>query len=264
MPTIEPHRHRQVAESFGADAARYDRARPDYPRELVERITALCPGPRPYVLDIGSGTGIVARQFAEAGCRVLGVDADARMVGLAQRRGVAAEVAAFEAWGPGGRRFDAAVAGQAWHWIDPVAGAGRAASALRPGAPLAVFWNAVEPPATLAREFAAIYGRVVPGSLFDRQAAMSAVDTYAALCGRAADGMRRSGAFAGPERWRFDWERAYGRDEWLDHLRTTGGHAQLGPEQRVAALAAVGAAIDAAGGGFTARYATLAVVAARV
>ncbi|MFI6643004.1 class I SAM-dependent methyltransferase [Streptomyces sp. NPDC050504] len=263
MPTIEPHRQRRTAESFGADAARYDRARPDYPRELVERIVALCPDPRPYVLDIGSGTGIVARQFAAAGCRVLGVDPDARMGDLARRGGVESEVAGFEDWDPAGRRFDAAVSGQAWHWIDPVAGAGRAASALRPGAPLAVFWNAVEPPAALAREFAGIYARVAPGSLLAGEPSLSAVDGYGALCARAEDGLRRAGAFAGPERWRLDWERTYGREEWLDHLRTTGGHAQLSPGQRAAVLTDVGAAIDAAGGEFTARYATLAVVAAR-
>jgi hypothetical protein len=59
----EPHRHRQVAESFGADPGRYDRARPGYPAALVERIVAA-----------SRGTGIAARQFQAAGCRVLGVD----------------------------------------------------------------------------------------------------------------------------------------------------------------------------------------------
>jgi tetratricopeptide (TPR) repeat protein len=49
----EPHRHRQVAESFGADPGRYDRARPCYPGALVERIVAASPGPG--VLDVGCG-----------------------------------------------------------------------------------------------------------------------------------------------------------------------------------------------------------------
>ena len=76
MPTIpppsgsrsrpEPHRHRQVAESFGGDAERYDRTRPRYPDAMVERIVAASPGPD--VLDVGCGTGIEARQFQAAGC----------------------------------------------------------------------------------------------------------------------------------------------------------------------------------------------------
>jgi ubiquinone/menaquinone biosynthesis C-methylase UbiE len=81
----ESHQYRQVAESFGADAERYDRTRPSYPAALVERIVAASPGPA--VLDVGCGTGIAARQFQAAGCRVLGVDPDARMADLAGRAG---------------------------------------------------------------------------------------------------------------------------------------------------------------------------------
>ena len=44
-PRIELHRYRGVAESFGADPGRYDRARPRYPGALVERIVAASPGP---------------------------------------------------------------------------------------------------------------------------------------------------------------------------------------------------------------------------
>jgi ubiquinone/menaquinone biosynthesis C-methylase UbiE len=60
-----------VAESFGSDAARYDRSRPSYPDALVNRIVAASPGRR--ILDVGCGTGIAARQFQAAGCRVLGL-----------------------------------------------------------------------------------------------------------------------------------------------------------------------------------------------
>src|SRR5215469_8355085 len=90
-PVNELHRHRQVAESFGADPRRYDRARPRYPAALVERIIAASPGPG--VLDVGCGTGIAARQFQAAGCRVLGVDPDARMAGVARQSGLEVEVA---------------------------------------------------------------------------------------------------------------------------------------------------------------------------
>lgn len=120
-PAIEPHRARQIAESFGLDAERYERARPRYPDAMVEAIVAASPGPR--VLDAGCGTGIAGRQFQAAGCQVLGVDPDARMADLARRSGVAAEVAKFEDWDPAGREFDVVIAGQAWHWVDPVADA---------------------------------------------------------------------------------------------------------------------------------------------
>jgi SAM-dependent methyltransferase len=127
---------------------------------MVESIVAASPGPG--VLDVGCGTGIAARQFQAAGCRVLGVEPDARMAGVARRFGVEAEVATFEAWDGGGRAFDAVVAGQAWHWVDPVAGAVKAAQVLRPGGRLAVFWNSFRPPADVGEAFAMVHRRVVP------------------------------------------------------------------------------------------------------
>lgn len=89
----EPHRARQVAESFGTDTERYDRSRPHYPDAMVERIITASPGR--HVLDVGCGTGIQARQFQAAGCTVLGVEPDARMAEFARRTGVEVEVAAF-------------------------------------------------------------------------------------------------------------------------------------------------------------------------
>jgi SAM-dependent methyltransferase len=262
-----------LAESFGSDADRYDRARPRYPGALVERIVAGIRGgrplrsqqnPEPAVLDVGCGTGIVARQFQAAGCRVLGVDPDARMADLARRHGFEVEVAAFEAWDSAGREFDAVVAGQAWHWVDPVAGAARAARALRSGGRLAVFWNAFQTPPDLAEAFAAVYGRVMPDSpLLRGGAGVSGPDAYRALCAKAADGMREADAFGEPEQWRFDWDRRYTRDEWLDQVPTSAFWAQIPVAGQREILAGFGAAIDAAGGGFTVQYATVTVTATR-
>lgn len=236
---------RDVAESFGADAGRYNRARPGYPARLIEAIIAGSPGRR--VLDVGCGTGIVARQFRSAGCSVLGVEPDVRMAEVARAGGLEVEVTTFEAWDPAGREFDAVVAGQAWHWVDPVAGAAQAARALRPAGLLAVFWNSFLPPADLGEAFARM-----PGP-----------DRYAALCDVAADGIQRAGAFGEPERWRFDWDQPYTRDAWLDVVPTYGGNNRLPPDRLREVLAGMGAAIDAVGGAFTMRYAMLAVTATR-
>jgi SAM-dependent methyltransferase len=256
----EPHQARAVAESFGSDAERYDRARPSYPVALVERIVAACPGPG--VLDVGCGTGIAARQFQAAGCRVLGVDPDARMAGLARQSGVKVEVATFEDWDPARREFDAVIAGQAWHWVDPVAGAVKAAQTLRPEGRLAAFWNAFQPPSDLSEAFAGVYRRVQPGLPFNPWA-RPVLDAYLTMCGKAAEGMRQAGAFGEPEQWRFGWDRPYGRDEWLELVPTVGGHSQIPRARLRELLAGIGAAIDAAGGGFTMRCTTVTVTAAR-
>jgi hypothetical protein len=66
----------------------------------------------------------------------------------------------------------------------------------------------------------------------------------------------------GTGRWR-SWERSYTRDEWLDQLPTFGPFTRLPSDRLAEVLAGVGAAIDAMGGRFTVRYATVAVTAAR-
>jgi SAM-dependent methyltransferase len=249
-----------MAESFGADPERYDRTRPHYPEELIEAILAAIPGRD--VLDVGCGTGISSRPFQAAGCRVLGVEIDARMAEFARRGGLEVEVAPFEAWDPAGRTFDAVVAGQTWHWVDPDAGARKAAAVLRPGGRLAAFWNVSAPPLELAEAFAAVYRRVLPDMpVFSR---VPGLDGHSALHERAAEGIRATGAFEDPEQWRFGWERPYSRDEWLAVVPTSGGHSRFPPATLEELLAGLGAAIDAAGGSFTMRYAAIVVTAARV
>ena len=227
---------------------------------MVERIVDSSPGCA--VVDVGTGTGIDARQFQAAGCRVLGVDVDARMADLARRSGLEVEVAAFEAWDPAGRAFDAVVSGQSWHWVDPVAGAAKAAQVLRPGGRLAVFWNVFQPSPDVGETFSAVYRRVMP-DLPRNPWAMPALDGYWVLFTRAADGIREAGAFGDPEQWRFDWEHSYTRDQWLDQLPTHGDNSQLSPAKLEELLTGIGAAIDAVGGSFTMGYATVAVTAAR-
>jgi SAM-dependent methyltransferase len=258
------HEQRKIAESFGSDAGRYDRARPGYPVALVDRIVAASPGSgAPQILDVGCGTGISGRLFQAAGCQVLGLDPDSRMAELARNSGLDVEVAKFEDWAPGDRTFDAVIAAQAWHWVNPVAGARKAAAVLRPGGRLAVFWNAFQPPAALRADFGEVYQRALPDSPVGGFWSRPAVDAYLVGCEKSADAMRQAGGFGEPETWRFDWSRPYTKDEWLDVVPTFGGHSLLPPHVQAELLAGIGAAVDVAGGAFTMDYATVAATAAR-
>lgn len=258
-PGSEPHRTRQIAESFGSDPERYDRTRPRYPQALVDRIIAASPGTD--VLDVGIGTGVSAQPFRSAGCRVLGVEPDERMAEFARQLGFAVDVAKFEEWETTGRTFDAIISGQAWHWVDPVVGAAKAAALLRPGGVLAVFWNVFQPPPILAEAFQAVYLQVLPGSPLFR-AAVPGIGAYSGLLDIAADGIRAAGAFGEPERSEFDWECSYTKGEWLDLVPTSGGHSNFPPGKLDELLAGLGAAIDAVGGRFTMGYVAVLLTAA--
>jgi SAM-dependent methyltransferase len=253
------HQQRLVGESFGREAERYDRARPRYPAALVDRLVAASRGLE--ILDVGTGTGIAARLFASAGCRVQGVEPDARMAEIARGSGIEVHVAKFEDWDAGDRQFDAVISAQAWHWVDPVAGAVKAASVLRPAGRLAVFWNVFDPAPELRAAFDGVYRRVLAGSPINDLWSLPTATAHQVMSGTAVRGIERAGAFGPPEQWQFDWSRPYTREEWLALIPTLGGHAEFPPPVLAELLAGLGVVIDDAGGGFVMRYATVAVTA---
>lgn len=244
------------------DAERYDRSRPRYPEAMVQSILATSPGRD--VLDVGIGTGIVARQFRAAGCTILGVEPDPRMAEFARRDGTEVEVSTLETWDPAGRTFDIVVAGQSWHWVDPVVGTAKAAEVLRPGGRLALFWNVGQPPPELVEAFAEVYRRLLPDSPVNQTLATAAVQVYVAGGDKAADNIRETGAFGDPEQRQFHWEQRYTRDEWLEFSATTGAATQLPRAVLDEVLADLGAAIDEMGGSFVAQYTAVMVTAARL
>lgn len=97
--------------------------------------------------------------------------------------------------------------------------------------------------------------------MFDRWLGQGRTDAYAGPFDSVSDGMQRSGRFREPQRWRADWEQAYTRDEWLDRMLTQGALHDLSGVGQEEVLRRVGASIDAAGGRFTLRYTTVAIVA---
>lgn len=217
------------------------------------------------MLDVGCGTGIAARQFQAAGLRVLGLDIDTRMADFVKRRGLEVEVAKFEDWDAAGRTFDAVIAAQTWHWIDPVAGAAKAAQVLRPHGRLALFRNDPQLPPELTTAFGEVYRRVLPDLPLnpypqDNQPSPAGD----ALSAKAVQGLRQAGGFGEPERWTFDWQRTYTSAEWLDELPTTGLLTRLPHDRLQQLLEGIGTAIEAtANSSFIVDYTASVVTAAR-
>jgi len=111
---------------WGRTSADYARFRPGYPTSLFERLRALGVGlPGHRVLDLGTGTGNVARALARAGCDVVGVDVAAEQIETA--RALAADeglgnarfaVAPAEDTGQPNAAFDVVTAAQCWLYFD--------------------------------------------------------------------------------------------------------------------------------------------------
>lgn len=122
----------------------YDEARPDYPPAVFHALDEALDGlAGARVVEVGAGTGIATRQLLERGAQVLALDLGPAMLRrLAQRtRALGAVVARGEALPVRDGWADLVCAAQAWHWVDPRAGAAEAARVLRPGGCFAAWWN---------------------------------------------------------------------------------------------------------------------------
>ena len=128
------------ARSFGAAADVYERARPGYPSDAVDRM--LPPGAR-RVLDLGAGTGKFTRSLVERGLEVVAVEPLEGM--RAELARVLPEVEALEGTAESIPLPDASVdvvtAAQAWHWVDEERAVPEVARVLRPGGVLSLVWN---------------------------------------------------------------------------------------------------------------------------
>jgi SAM-dependent methyltransferase len=219
VPLRGLHVDRDRAASFGSVAEEYDRLRPSYPAVFIDELVGFTPS---HVVDVGCGTGRVARALIARGLRVLGVEPDEEMAAVARNHGVPVECAPFETWDPAGRTFDLLTAGHAWHWVDPVVGMARAASVLNPGATIALFWNYHAIDADLVEAFAAVYAQYAPElEVLGRDPTGSPDE----------DPFSRSDDFTPGETRTYRWPREVDADGWVSMLATFSDHRRLGRDR---------------------------------
>ena len=101
---------------FSESAQDYAKHRVTFPEAFFQRVPL-----SGRLLDLGSGTGSLARGYARQGAWTVALDLSRAM--LAEASGVSARVAAKAEQCPfKDESFDAVTAGQCWHWFDgPVA-----------------------------------------------------------------------------------------------------------------------------------------------
>lgn len=128
---------------FTATVDDYDAYRPSYPQAMIDWVlgTAHVPaGGR--VADVGCGTGISTRLFAERGLDIVGVEPNDAMRERAVARGgpryLKGDSAATGL--PAGSQ-DLVVAAQAFHWFDLEPTLTEFARIIKPGGWCAAFWN---------------------------------------------------------------------------------------------------------------------------
>jgi SAM-dependent methyltransferase len=204
---------------FGRTASDYARHRAGFPSELIDRLFARgVAAPAARVVDLGTGTGSLARLFATRGCDVTAVDIAAPLLEQARRldREAGVEVAYVEApaeaTGLPSGAFDVVSAGQCWHWFDRPAAAREVTRLLADGghAVIAHFdWVPIAGNAVAATE--SLILRYTPSWPFAGRAGLYPqwlVDLQTA-------------GFTAIETFSFDLDVPYTREAWVGRVRAS-------------------------------------------
>jgi ubiquinone/menaquinone biosynthesis C-methylase UbiE len=137
---------------FQSTVAYYDRYRLDYPQRLLARVRDLA-GLRSGdpVLDLGTGTGMLATGFAKLGMAVTAMDPEPDMLAATAERAKAAGVTVDLAEGgsadlrPGMGPYRLVTMGRSFHWMDRTATLAMLDKIVAPGGGVALFHDAHPP-----------------------------------------------------------------------------------------------------------------------
>jgi SAM-dependent methyltransferase len=148
---------------FSNRVEQYIRYRPGYPPGVLQTLQTIW-GLRAEsrIADVGSGTGLLAVQFLELGCSVVGVEPNREMREAGERLLAAypnffSSSGSAEETGLPGAMFDFVTAGQAFHWFDPPAARSEFQRILKPGGVVVLVWNGRQVDATpFLREYEAL------------------------------------------------------------------------------------------------------------
>jgi SAM-dependent methyltransferase len=249
--------------SFDNVAEFYQAARPDYPDELFDDVTAgLAAGGS--ILEIGAGSGKATEGFVRRGFSVVAVEPGAEMIRVAKER--LAELghvrfvqSTFEAWKPENPAFDLVVAAQSIHWVPAEIAFPKAAAALLPGGRLAVFGNVPMPlPQPFREDLARIYLR----HKGDAQSRLA--EAWYLPSGPLPAMIAQSGCFQPAAHKAYSWTRTYSGESYIALLQTLSSYRMIATEARERLLADIANAIEERGGELELGYETHLYTATRL
>ena len=126
---------------FGTAAESYERFRPRYPDEVVDRTVRYAARPVRTAVEVGAGTGKATRAFASRDIAVTAIEPDPEMFSVLERETARLPVtpvrSTYEKYDGG--PVDLLYAAAAMHWTTPTSRWTHAARLLVPGGAVAVF-----------------------------------------------------------------------------------------------------------------------------
>lgn len=233
MPSAEV-RVGELRADFGRTAADYGKHRAGFPAAFFDRLIAMgIVGPGMRTLDLGTGTGTIARSLAERGCESTGLDRSIPLMEEAARIDREAHVsvryveAAAEDTGLAANSFDLVIAGQCWHWFDRPRAAAEARRLLKSGGHLVIAHF----------DWIPLPGNVVQATekLIEAHNPKWKLGGGMGLYPQWLGGLVMAG-FGGIETFSFDLDVPYSHEAWRGRIRASAGVGASLPADAVTAF----------------------------
>jgi SAM-dependent methyltransferase len=230
----DPADRQRLAATFDAAAERYQRARPEYPSALYERllaVTGLTPPSR--LVEVGCATGKATVPLARRGFRITALEPGRSLVRVARSNldefDVEVIETRFEDYASGDLAFEMVYAATAWHWIDPGVRYPHAAAILRQGGYLAI-WGAYH---VIPYDGDPFFDELQ--EVYDEIGEGLPADWVTPRPGQLADDgeeIEASGLFDVVDVHQYDWETVHDTESYIDLLNTFSGHIAMESWQR--------------------------------
>src|SRR5262245_17882217 len=216
--------------NFGATAEDYANFRAGFPDSFFDRLAAFGIGASgETIVDIGTGTGTLARGFALRGCKVIGIDPDSRLLDQSRRLDVDASVSIDYAIGYAESIpladgvVDMVSAGQCWHWFDGPTAANEISRVTRPnGRVVVAYFSWLPLPGNVVEATEQLIVKHNPNWRFGGGNGVefsSMPHLYSA-------------GFSGFETFSYDMNVAYSPEAWRGRIRASAGvGASLAPDE---------------------------------
>jgi ubiquinone/menaquinone biosynthesis C-methylase UbiE len=219
---------------YGSVAQTYDRVRPKYSREFLDRVVEVARLPaNGKILEVGCGPGTATITLAQMGYSIVALEPSLEACTIARQNlvgypNVEINNTNFEEWEPEDRKFDAIFAATSWHWVAPAHKHLKAASLLKDRGSLILLWNTgMQPNLDIFESLSDTFTQYLPtlAKYKDRETELSEVRIF-------SDAAIDSGLFSDLREESQLNEVDYAIDDYLQLLTTYSPCIALSPERR--------------------------------
>ena len=209
-------------------------------------------------LEVGCGTGIATKLFAERDYSITALEPGESLIREAKRTVQSNPAIQFinqtlENWPLENEAFDLVFSAEAFHWVDKSIGYTKVCQALKKRGVFALFWNLHADENTPVNDaILETHYRICP-KLYAKKRDYKMEE----LAQHHLSELKESRQFDSIREFRYPWEDVLSTESYIQLLNTYSDYRVLAPKQREDLFREIRKILDAAGGTVTKQYVTL-------